>query len=82
MSSGISRRRSASICHRRENDIDRQIQQAIPGAEEYFDLESELASINELARTFRDNEEPAALVRQIDDRVAELKRLMLYWAKR
>ena len=45
-------------------------------------LESELASINELARTFRDNEEPAALVRQIDDRIAELKRLILYWAKR
>ena len=42
-------------------------------------LESELASINELARTFRDNEEAAALVRQIDDRIAELKR---YWAKR
>ena len=41
-------------------------------------LESELASINELARTFRDNEEPAALVRQIDDRVAELKRLIPY----
>ena len=38
-------------------------------------LESELASINELARTFRDNEEPAALGRQIDDLVAELKRL-------
>jgi hypothetical protein len=37
-------------------------------------LESELASINKLARTFRDNEEPAALVRQIDDRIAELKR--------
>jgi hypothetical protein len=47
-----------------------------------LNLESELASINELARTFRDNEEPAALVRQIDDRVAELKRLILYWAKR
>ena len=45
-------------------------------------LESELASINELARTFRDNEEPAALVRQIDDRIAELKRLITYWAKR
>jgi hypothetical protein len=40
-----------------------------------------LASINKLART-RDNEEAAALVRQIDDRIAELKRLMLYWAKR
>ena len=37
-------------------------------------LESELASINELARTFRDNEEPAALVLQIDDRVAKLNR--------
>jgi hypothetical protein len=45
-------------------------------------LESEVASSNELAPTFRDNEEPAALVRQIDDRVAELKRLILYWAKR
>ena len=45
-------------------------------------LESELGSINELARTFRDNEEAAALVRQIDDRIAELKRLILYWAKR
>jgi hypothetical protein len=45
-------------------------------------LESELASINELARTFRDNEEAAALVRQIDDRIAELKRLILYWARR
>ena len=45
-------------------------------------LESELASINELARMFRDNEEPAALVRQIDDPVAELKRLILYWTKR
>ena len=45
-------------------------------------LESELASINELARTFRDNEEPAALVRQIDDRIVELKRLILYWTKR
>jgi hypothetical protein len=44
-------------------------------------LESELASINELARTFRDNEEAAALVRQIDDRITELKRLILYWAK-
>jgi hypothetical protein len=42
---------------------------------------SELASINELARTSCDNEEPAALVRQIDDRVAELKRLVLFWAK-
>ena len=41
-------------------------------------LESELASINELARTFRDNEEPAALVREIDDRIAELKRLIPY----
>ena len=29
---------------------------------------------------FRDNEEPAALVRQIDARIAELKRLILYWA--
>jgi hypothetical protein len=29
-----------------------------------------------------DNQESAALVRQIDDRVAELKRLILYWAKR
>jgi hypothetical protein len=29
-------------------------------------LESELASINELARTSRDNEEAVALVRQID----------------
>jgi len=36
-------------------------------------LESELASINELARTLRDNGEADALVRQIDDRIAELK---------
>ena len=31
----------------------------------------------------RDNGEAGALVRQIvDDRIAELKRLILYWAKR
>jgi hypothetical protein len=35
-----------------------------------------LASIKKL--TTRDNEEAAALVRQIADRIAELKRLMLY----
>ena len=110
MSNGGARRsgqasRAPSTRGCRENDIDRQVQQAIPGAEEYLDrlaalepfspqevvawlgirldkfpawafarLESELASINELARTSRDNEEAAALVRQIDHRIGEAVR--------
>jgi hypothetical protein len=45
-------------------------------------LERELASINEMARAYRGDEKAAALVCQIDDRIAELKRLILYWAKR
>jgi hypothetical protein len=44
-------------------------------------LEGELAAINELARTFRDNSNPPRWC-QIDDRIAELKRLILYRAKR
>ena len=45
-----------------------------PGKRAYLD--------QRVGAQFRDNEEPAALVRQIDDRVAELKRLIVDWAKR
>jgi len=45
-------------------------------------LESELASINELARTFRDKRETRRAGAPDRRPIVELKRLILYWAKR